>query len=589
MSVDPERRALAVERLTALRATGELTTAHVRLVAGGLGVGERAVWRWLERVGQGVVRPDRPGPDSYRLTDTDREAFAYFTGNIAAVARAREAVVSGRVTAAGLPVPEFLVTGWTDAPALTLRTLQRAFRQQMLPGDRAMWREGEDGRRAADVYLTRPPGIRNRVWEMDHKRLPIVVLPPRGPAVTPWLTTIVDNGTRAFVGWAIALTPHTGTVLTAMRMALTPDPARGPFGGIPAGVRIDRGLEFAAEAIKDVFATLCVDSHRLPGFMPYRKGKVERIHLTIDQTMLCGLPGYTEGPRDASGVMFGPVSDRVKARGAAPDEVVRPMRIERFVDLFVGWAYWYNMERPHRMLDGRTPAEAWNEDVSPIHPVAADRLRHLLLAETQRVVGKDGVRFNSLSYVAPELHGRGGERVQVRYMPHDARWIEVYLDDVHLCTAFPQGQLPPGEAEKFRAHGRAEGKRLSADRRRAAARARIELAPMTGGEVDAADSRLIPADQAVLGAGRRADRTLRRRAAADLLGLTDPATPVADPGHGRREALRDRAGADLLGIPDPGADAATDVKPRGYDLLRQRAGTDLLGLTDPTATPPRTS
>jgi putative transposase len=423
---------------------------------------------------------------------------------------------------------------------------------------------------------------------MDHKKLPIVVLPPRGPAVCPWLTTIVDDGTRALVGWAIALTPHTGTVLTAMRMALTQDPARGPFGGIPAGVRIDRGLEFASGPIKDVFATLCVDANRLPAFMPFRKGKVERIHLTIDQTMLCGLPGYTEGPRDASGVLFGPVSDRLKARAAAPDAGVGPLRIERFVDLFVGWAAWYNMERPHRMLDGRTPAQAWDDDVSPVHQVEPERLRHLLLAETSRVVGKDGIQFNSLAYIAPELHGRGGERVQVRYMPHDARWIEVYLGDVHLCTAFPQGQLPPGEAEKFRAHARDEGKRLSADRRRAAARARVELAPMTGGDIDAAESRLIPADQPAPGAGRRADHALRSRAAADLLGLVDPATPVPEPGRRHPEALRDRAGADLLGLPDPAADAGTEVEPRSYDLLRRRAGTDLLGLTDPTATPPRT-
>lgn len=60
--------------------------------------------------------------------------------------------------------------------------------------------------------------------------LPILVLPPRGPAVCPWLTSVIDDGTRALVGWAIALTPHTGTALTALRMALAVDGPRGPFG-----------------------------------------------------------------------------------------------------------------------------------------------------------------------------------------------------------------------------------------------------------------------------------------------------------------------------------------------------------------------
>ncbi len=37
-------------------------------------------------------------------------------------------------------------------------------------------------------------------------------------------------------------------------MALVADPARGPFGGVPALVRIDRGLDFAAEAVGDALA-----------------------------------------------------------------------------------------------------------------------------------------------------------------------------------------------------------------------------------------------------------------------------------------------------------------------------------------------
>jgi putative transposase len=120
-------------------------------------------------------------------------------------------------------------------------------------------------------------------------------MPPRGAACCPWLTTVIDDATRVLAGWAIALTPHTGTVLTAVRMALVHDPARGPFGAIPAQVRIDRGLEFAAGAVRDAFAALSIDPRRLPAFQPHRKGKVERIHRTIDQTLLCGQPGVHRG------------------------------------------------------------------------------------------------------------------------------------------------------------------------------------------------------------------------------------------------------------------------------------------------------
>ncbi|MFB7462085.1 Mu transposase C-terminal domain-containing protein [Streptomyces sp. NPDC056224] len=33
------------------------------------------------------------------------------------------------------------------------------------------------------------------------------------------------------------------------------------------------------------------------------------------------------------------------------------------------------------------------------------------------------------------LYGRGGQRVRIRYMPHDDRTIELYLGAEHLCTA----------------------------------------------------------------------------------------------------------------------------------------------------------
>jgi putative transposase len=519
--VDEERRRATIERLRALRAAGSLSPEHVRLAAGGLGVTARTVRRWLEPGAGDAPRP--PGSASYRLTETDREAYAYFRGNVAALDRARAAVLAGEAVAAGVPVPEFLVAGWSQADPVTLRTLQRAFAEQMTPAERAYWVRGEAGRRAAGVYLTRPWTPRNQVWELDHKELPILLLPLRGRAVKPWLTSVVDDGTRALLGWAITLTPNTGTVLTALRMALTHDPTRGPFGAVPAGVRVDRGLEFAAQAVKDALAALCVDPNRLPGYTPHRKGKVERLHLTIEQTLLCGLPGYTKGPRDAAGRLHGPLSDRARDRDAAEHAAVGPMRLERFVaERFAPWVAWYNTERPHSTLDGLTPLQAWLADDTVLHRVDAALLRHLLLAGEDKTVGKSGVRFNNLYYVAPELHGRGGQVVQIRYMPHDDRWIEVYLDGEHLCTAYPQGQLTDEQAVEFREHAKAETKRLSAARRRASRRTRAELAPLSEGQTAEQPSRLVPGAAAAGMARRRDDDALRRMASTSLLGLVEP-------------------------------------------------------------------
>lgn len=94
---DPERRRAAVERLGQLRAAGELTAAHVRLAASGLGVRERTVWRWLSLAGgqPGAAEPGAPaGRVAYQLSETDREAYARYRGNVAAVHRARRAALA---------------------------------------------------------------------------------------------------------------------------------------------------------------------------------------------------------------------------------------------------------------------------------------------------------------------------------------------------------------------------------------------------------------------------------------------------------------------------------------------------------------
>jgi putative transposase len=419
-------------------------------------------------------------------------------------------------------VPQFLIEGWAQAEAVSLRTLQEAFGREFTPAARAALAEGEHARRRHEVYLRWPPVPRVHVWELDHKELPVLVLPPKGPARKPWLTSAVDTGSRALVGYAVALYPNAGTVLTALRMAMVHDPGRGPFGAVPAAVRVDRGLEFAASAVTSALNALCVTIDRLDAYQPHQKGTVERIHFTIEQTLLTTLPGYTKGPRDAVGRLYGPVKDDARSRDAAGTASSQPWRIERFCQRFAGWVMWYNTERPYDGLDGRTPLQAWEEDPSALQRIAAGQLRRLLLAGEERIIGKDGIRLHGLAYVAPELQGRRGQKVQVRYMPHDDRLIEVDLGNEHLCTAYPQDQLSPEQAEEFRAHARAEAKRLAAQRRKAAARARAELAPLTGAG-PAEESRLVPASAEPPRTARCRDDRLRRAARSDLLGLRQPA------------------------------------------------------------------
>ena len=110
-------------------------------------------------------------------------------------------------------------------------------------------------------------------------------------------------------------------------------------------------------------------------------------------------------------------------------------------------------------------------------------------------------------------------------MPHDDRSIEVYLGGTHLCTAYPAQRLSAEQTEAFLENAARERKRLTAERRKASARARAELAPLYRGETRAEESRVLPPHAGDELAARRGDALLRRKARSNLLGLTDPTQP----------------------------------------------------------------
>ncbi|MGQ0575845.1 MAG: Mu transposase C-terminal domain-containing protein [Pseudonocardia sp.] len=493
--VGPDVRAVVINRLRQRREDGRLSNVDVRVAAAGLAVTERTVWRWLRADGLGSPRPGR---ERYQLTEADRDAYADWRGNVAAMHRAR--VEAGE---AGVP---------------TLRTLQRAFAAELTAGERAAVSDGVEGRRRHEVYLRHEPVKRNAVWEGDHKELPVLVTPPRGVRpVKPWVTLFLDGYSRLVMGWALSLRPDAATVLATLCGGLVVDPERGPFGGVPDVLRPDNGLEFINTALARVCGVLGVELAPTPKFTPHRKGKVERVNRTVDQEFLSGLPFYTKGPRDAAGRLFGPD--------------VAPMALSLFVEHFTAWVHEYNTVRLHSQLAGQTPLQRWCADASPVRQIAAGELRWLLLADVERTIQKDGVHFGALSFLAAELNGRVGERVQVRYMPHDLRQIEIFRGDDWLCTAHPQHLLSDEQRDAVLARRRADVAELGRRQRRASRRARARLAPITGpGPVT--DTTTVSAEQAAAddtadcegpGGGRHGDRdrNLRRLGLTTLLNLRD--------------------------------------------------------------------
>lgn len=327
-------------RLLALDARGELTTGHARLVASALGVSLRTVWNWVAVARrEGCLSPC--GRSRVKVTADLRSRLAVWGGNVAAVHR--ELVAEADAVAEAGAVP-------------SVRTLQRAARLDLSAGERAGLRAGEAGRRGHDVYGKRPPVHRNACWEGDHKRVPVRV-DVEGRAACPWVTWFIDVATKVIVG--VAVTPHEparDAVLAALRTGISRADPHGPWGGLPAVLRVDRGKEFLCRAVSRALGAFAVPVEDLPAYMPYRKGTIEQLNDAVEEMFLVSLPGYTR---------------RARPVGAhRPDQVEDLLSFADFVEVLLGWVRWWNTQhRPTGLPPGLTPAAAWEADQAPVEDV----------------------------------------------------------------------------------------------------------------------------------------------------------------------------------------------------------------------------
>jgi putative transposase len=325
------------------------------------------------------------------------------------------------------------------------------------------------------------------------------------------VTLFVDDYSRAIMGWAISLQPSSAEVLAALRDALVVQPGRGPFGGVPGRLRWDHGLEFTAGAVEHAALALVVDVDPATPYAPHEKGKIERLHLTIAETFIAMLPGYTDAPRDV--------------RGCLEDSGELLLLAQLVVEAFAARALAYNGERPHRSLGGLTPEQRFAADPTPLRLVAPEDARALLTARRSG----DGAPRRCASRRAA-VRRRRVDRAGRRERRDRVRATRPTLDRGYwrgawLCTAIPHDALSAAQQAQIMAGRRAYAGELRRRQRRATRRARGRLAPATAQQPDPPEVTRLP-ERALDAPEHRGPRDEQLRAAAptDLL-LPAPGPP----------------------------------------------------------------
>jgi putative transposase len=272
-------------------------------------------------------------------------------------------------------------------------------------------------RNTYDLLYRREAEKPNAIWQADHTLLDIWVRHDGAQLIRPWLTVILDDYSRAIAGFRLSLqAPSAIQTALTLRQAIWRKPAATwHLCGIPETFYSDHGSDFTSAHLAQVSADLkMVLVFSEPG-MPRGRGKIERFFRTVNQRLLCGLPGYTPG-----GTPPGPAVLTASAFEA---------ELERFIlDQY--------HQQPHSET-GEPPQARWaGGGFLPRMPESLEQLDLLLLTVAKRrKVRPDGIHFQGLRYLDLTLAAYVGESVIIRYDPRDMAEIRIFHAHRFLCRA----------------------------------------------------------------------------------------------------------------------------------------------------------
>lgn len=146
----------------------------------------------------------------------------------------------------------------------------------------------------------------NAIWQADHTPLDILLIRPDGETAKPWLSTVIDDYSRAVAGYFLSFqNPSALHTSLALRQAIwRKEDARWVVCGIPDVLYTDNGSDFTSNHLEQVGADSKIRLvFSIPG-KPRGRGRIERFFSTVNETFLCELDGYApgrrSGPRKAS-------------------------------------------------------------------------------------------------------------------------------------------------------------------------------------------------------------------------------------------------------------------------------------------------
>jgi putative transposase len=261
---------------------------------------------------------------------------------------------------------------------------------------------------------------RNTLWQSDLKYGPYLADAKKaGHKIRTYLIAIIDDATRLVVHGEFYANQKLPVLEDVFRKAIIKC-------GAPHNLYVDNGKIFVSHWLQLACAKLNIRHLNTQAYSPESKGKIERWNRTVDEFI-----------REA--------------------QLEKPESLEQLNTLFRAWLSEGYNHRVHSALNGRSPAQAFNQDTQALRFHSPETLREAFLWEKTPKVDKTGcISLNGLCYEVGIEYLR--KNILARYDPFDLSQIEIWYGGAKKKVVSPANigefnhnvKKPSQELEKAR-------------------------------------------------------------------------------------------------------------------------------------------
>ncbi|MCQ9626884.1 transposase [Cetobacterium somerae] len=274
---------------------------------------------------------------------------------------------------------------------------------------------------------------------------------------SPKMMVWMDVRTRFVVGWTLAWTETTESIAIALKRGIEKY-------GVPEKVYTDNGKAYKSKVLKGtdeldgIYESLGIAvTHTLP--YSGQSKHIERWFRVFKENFAKGSITYKGGNIIERPERLGSFAVEKIDKGMILEEDELITAIESWLE-YANHGY-YKLRGGHRGqgMEGKTPKELYYEylDKEDRKVLSDEKLRLLFMYEDIRVITRNGINYFGQTYSHEDLYFRQGEKVKIKYDPHDLKIILVYaLSGEYICKAERLSEFGFNDVEGIKSKKRRE-------------------------------------------------------------------------------------------------------------------------------------